>query len=196
VTARRGGWLAAALMLAASACAPAPAPLPAPVPGVAVRKTALARYVEIIGLKAQHAPPFLGVPGTNFFVLRSWLDRDSGRATTQLYVSDSYQGAEKKWSAAYDAAGAALPFTAIRRDQISCAGGCAWVEDFAALIPETELATAAGGLAVTFLARSGDRKTILLTPRQIRAQRAAIAATRLRLLRGIAGSPRPIMSPE
>jgi hypothetical protein len=129
-------------------------------------------------------------------VLRSWLDRDSGRATTQLYVSDSYRGAEKKWSAAYDAAGRALPFTAIRRDQIGCAGECAWVEDFAALIPERELATAAGGLAVTFVARSGDRKTILLTPRQIRIQRAAIAATRLRLSRGIAGSPRPIMSPE
>jgi hypothetical protein len=100
------------LMLALGACARPPPLISSPVPGVAVRRTALPGYVEIVGPRKQHAPPFLGVRGTNFFVLRSWLDRRTGRATTQLYVSASYRGPERIWNAAYDPAGTALPFTA------------------------------------------------------------------------------------
>lgn len=174
---RGRGWCAGMLMLALGACARPPL-ISSPVPGVAVRRTALPGYVEIVGPRRQHAPPFLGVRGTNFFVLRSWLDRRTGRATTQLYVSASYRGPERIWNAAYDPAGTALPFTAIGRDRISCKAGCSWTEQFAAGIPERELDAAAGGLAVTFAARSGLRKTIAVTPRQIRLQRAAIAAAR------------------
>ena len=176
---RARGWRTGALVLALGACARLPPLISPPVPGVAVRRTALPDYVEIVGPQRQHAPPFLGVKGTNFFVLRSWLDRRTGQATTQLYVSDSYRGPERIWNAAYDPAGAALPFIAIGRDRITCKGDCSWTEEFAAEIPERELDAAARGLAVTFAARSGLRKTIAVTPRQIRLQRAAIAAVRL-----------------
>jgi hypothetical protein len=176
---RARGWCAGAIAIALGACARLPPPIASPVPGVAVRRTVLPGYVEIVGPQGQHAPPFLGVKGTNFFVLRSWLDRRTAWATTQLYVSDSYRGPERIWNAAYDPAGTALPFTVIGRDRISCQGGCSWTEEFAAGIPERELDAAASGLAVTFTARSGLRKTIAVTPRQIRLQRAAIAAVRL-----------------
>jgi hypothetical protein len=181
------GCAGALMLLALGACAPRAPPLLSPVPGVAVRRTALSRYVEIVGPERQHAPPFLGVPGTNFFVLRSWLDRRTGRATTQLYVSDSYRGPQRIWDAAYDPAGRALPFTAIDRERISCRGGCSWTEDFAAGIPERELDAAPGGLAVAFVARSGFRKTIIVTARQIRLQRAAVAAARLQVRLTIPG---------
>lgn len=141
-----------------------------------MRPAVLARYVEIVGPERQHAPPFLGVRKTNFFVLRSWLDRETGRAATQLYVSDSYRGLERMWDAAYGPTGAALPFTAIDRERITCQGGCSWTEDFAAGLPEPELAVRE--LPITFAARSGVRMTITITARQIRLQRAAITAAR------------------
>lgn len=175
----RKGWRAGVLLFALGACARLPSPLPSPVPGVAVRRTALPRYIELVGPERQHAPPFLGVPGTNFFVLRSWLDRRTGRAATQLYVSDSYRGPERMWNAAHGPDGTVLPFTAIDREQVDCRGGCAWTEDFAAGISARELAPARE-LAVTFSARSGANMTIAVTPRQLRLQRAAIAAVRSR----------------
>lgn len=184
---RRRRWYAGVMALALGACAQTPPPLSSPVPGVAVHRTALSGYVEIVGPQSQHAPLFLGVRGTNFFVLRSWLDRRTGRATTQLYVSDSYRGAQRIWDAAYGPAGTTLPFIAIDREPITCKGGCSWTEDFATLIPERALDAAAGGFAVTFVARSGLRETIAVTPRQIRLQRAAIAAARSRLRPTIPG---------
>lgn len=92
---------------------------------------------------------------------------------------------------------AQLPLAAIRRDMIGGRGGCSWVEDFATEIPERRLETAAGGLAVTFVAGSGENKTIAVTPRQVGVQRAAIAAVR-RLLCAAAPPADPaarLMSP-
>jgi hypothetical protein len=172
---------ACVLMLAVGACARPPTP-PVSLPKVAVYATELARYVEIRGPSVQHAPLFLSVPNTNFFALRSWLDRENGRTVTQLYVSDSYEGPQRRWDAAYDIVGTALPFTAIRQDEIGCKRGCSWVEDFAAEIPEHQLAAAANGFVVTFAARSGKRMTITVTPQQIHSQLAAIAVVR-RILR-------------
>jgi hypothetical protein len=177
MTARR--WRGIVVLLALAGCAHLSPPIWSPVPGIVVHRTALSRYVEIVGPERQHAPPFLGVPGTNFFVLRSWLDRRTGRATTQLYVSNSYQGPERGWNAAYDPAGKSLPFTLIGRDRISCRRGCSWSENFAAEISAHAFDAAADGLAITFAARSGAKMTIALTARQIRLQRAAIAAVRL-----------------
>ncbi|MBV9814224.1 MAG: hypothetical protein JO229_00575, partial [Alphaproteobacteria bacterium] len=90
------------------------------------------RFVGLIGMKAQHAPPFLGVPETNFYCLRSFVDRQTGETRHQLYVSDSYSGAERRWSAARDETGHALRFVEISRNQITCDVGCSYAEEFAA----------------------------------------------------------------
>src|ERR1700726_3866402 len=63
------------------------------------------RFVGLIGTRAQHATPFLGVPETNFYCLRSFLDRQTGETRHQLYVSDSYSGPERHWDAARDGGG-------------------------------------------------------------------------------------------
>src|SRR6516164_3556508 len=97
------------------------------------------RFIGVIGARAQHAPPFLGVPETNFYCLRSFLDRKTGATQHQLYVSDSYFGAERHWNAARDAVGHPLRFIEIGRNEITCEEGCSYLEEFAATLPESEL---------------------------------------------------------
>ena len=80
-------------------------------PVVLAREDLSPGFVEFMGPKAQHAPPFLDIPGTNFYCLRSFLDRRTGAVTHQLYVSDSYFGTERGWNAARDSAGTQLPLT-------------------------------------------------------------------------------------
>jgi hypothetical protein len=139
------------------------------------------RFIGVIGTRAQHSPPFLGVPETNFYCLRSFVDRQTGETLHQLYVSDSYSGTVRHWTAARDGDGRPLRFLEISQHEITCKGGCSYAEEFAADIPESELrANRANpqGLSVTFTARSSDEKTILLSGSQITAQLAAVDARR------------------
>ncbi len=74
------------------------------------------RFIALIGPKAQHAPPYLDTPGTNFYCLRSFIDRKTGETVDQLYVSDSYDGTERNWDGAHVIApGSALVFIPISR---------------------------------------------------------------------------------
>ena len=180
MTARGYGVLAASLGLALAACAQAP-PAEAPAqPSAAApapaRENPPSRFVGLIGTRAQHAPPFLGVPETNFYCLRSFLDRQTGETRHQLYVSDSYSGPERHWDAARDGGGRALRFLEITQHEITCDGGCSYTEEFAADIPESELRANPQGLRVTFNAQSGTEKTITISGSQITAQLAAVDA--------------------
>ncbi len=180
MTARGRGFVAASLGLALAACAQPPAPeVPAQPSAAAVapaRGDIPSRFVGLIGTRAQHAPPFLGVPETNFYCLRSFLDRQTGETRHQLYVSDSYSGPERHWDAARDGGGRTLRVLEITRHQITCDGGCAYTEEFAADIPESELRANPNGLKVTFGAQSGAEKTITISGSQITAQLAAVDA--------------------
>jgi hypothetical protein len=137
-------------------------------------ETATPRFIGVVGTRAQHAPPFLGVPETNFYCLRSFIDRQTGETQHQLYVSDSYSGAERRWQAARDDAGRPLRFIEIGRNEITCDGGCSYLEEFAASIPESELRASPQGLTVLFLAGSGAEKRISVSGAQISAQFAAV----------------------
>ena len=180
MTGHRRGVLAASLGLALAGCAQLPPPeAPAQPSAGAVTRTGedtASRFIGLIGTKARHAPPFLGVPETNFYCLRSFVDRQTGQTLHQLYVSDSYSGAERRWEAARDATGHALRFVEISRDRITCDGGCSYEEEFAADIPESELRANSHGLKVIFTASSGAEKTIAVTGAQVAAQLAAIDA--------------------
>jgi hypothetical protein len=172
--------LAALLGAALTACAqtpPAEAPAKPSAAAVApAREETASRFVGLIGARAQHAPPFLGVPETNFYCLRSFLDRQTGETRHQLYVADSYSGPERRWDAARDGGGRSLHFLEITRHQITCDGGCSYTEEFAADIPESELRANPSGLKVTFGAQSGAEKTIPISGSQITAQLAAVDA--------------------
>jgi len=176
---RRRGFLAISLGVTLTSCAQlTPRQPAADTRVVEAREDSSQRFIGFIGPKAQHAPRFLGIPETNFYCLRSFVDRRTGETAHQLYVTDSYFGAERGWNAARDSAGAPLPFVAIGRDEISCDGGCSYVEEFAAKLPESALRASPDGLAVTFLSRSGDEKTIVVSGKRISAQLAAIDTRR------------------
>src|SRR6516225_6492105 len=174
---RRRGLIAASLGVALTSCAQLAPQQPAGAL-VEVREDSSHRFITFIGPKAQHTPPFLGVPETNFYCLRSFVDRRTGEAAHQLYVTDSYFGAERGWNAARDSTGAPLPFIAISHDEITCDAGCSYVEEFAAKLPDGTLRANTDGLTVTFSSRSGDEKTIVVPGARITAQLAAVDAKR------------------
>jgi hypothetical protein len=136
------------------------------------------RFIGVIGTRAQHTLPFLGVPDTNFYCLRSFVDRPTGDTQHQLYVSDSYSGTERQWNAARDDMGRPLRFIEIGRNEITCEGGCSYLEEFAAVIPESVLRSSPQGLTITFTDRSGAEKTIALSASQITAQLAVVDTRR------------------
>jgi hypothetical protein len=179
MTSWRGNLLAALVGAALTACTQlASGPPAARRPIVLAREDLATGFIGFIGPKTQHAPLFLDIPGTNFYCLRSFLDRRTGEAVHQLYVSDSYFGTERDWNAARDSVGKPLPFVPLTRDEITCDAGCSYVEEFAVTLPESELRAVSGDLPVTLVARSGDEKTVLVSRERIAAQLAAVDAKR------------------
>ena len=159
-------------------------------PGVELTKEQNGRFIAFVSPRQQHSPPFLGVDDTNFFCLRSWLDTKSGERAYQLYVEDSYAGAERNWDAAHDAQGQKLKFILISKNEITCENGCSYAEEFAAELPEALLRASADGLSVTFTAKSGGEKTIAVSGKLIADQLAAVDAARAELPSAAAAPPK------
>ena len=139
------------------------------------------RFITLAGPRIQHAEPFLGVPGTNFYTLRSWLDTRTGETAYQLYVEDSYFGAERNWRAARDLRGQELRFIPISKNEITCEQGCSYAEEFAAALPEALLRAKPERLAVSFTAQSGAQATIIVPGELIQKQLAATDQARASL---------------
>jgi hypothetical protein len=135
------------------------------------------RFLSIVGPHVPHDQPFLGVPNTNFFALRSLIDTRSGETTHQLYVEDSYFGAKRNWDAA-SANGQTLKFVPISANEITCDQNCSYAEEFAANIPDAVLRASANGLSVRFTAKTGTDKVILVPAELIRKQLAAVDQAR------------------
>jgi hypothetical protein len=191
-------FAAPALLAVLSACAGLPA-TPAASGQLA---TAVARSVEqggrfiaLVGPRRQHAEPFLGVAGTNFFALRSMIDTRNGETAHQLYVEDSYFGAERTWETARDSQGGKLRFIAISKNEITCDNGCSYAEEFAAVLPETLLRASPQGLAVSFAAHSGATKTVAVPGDLVLNQLTAVAEARASLPTASATPPPPPATP-
>jgi hypothetical protein len=136
------------------------------------------KFVGVLGPKVQQGEPFLGVAGTNFHALRSWIDRRTGETVHQLYVEDSYAGRKRGWDTAQDGAGRPLRFIQISDKEISCAPGCSYAEEFAAALPEQELRASPQGLTVFFHAKSGADMAIPVSGDLIAKQLAGVDAAR------------------
>ena len=169
--------LTAALLLALAGCAgssSAPPPSVPPATEVARSVEQDGKFISLVGPRRQHAEPFLGVPSTNFYALRSWLDTRNGEVAHQLYVEDSYFGAKRNWEAARDKAGETLRFVEISNNEITCNPGCSYAEEFAAALPEALLRANLQGLVVTFTAKSGADKTLIVPGDLVAKQLAAV----------------------
>lgn len=176
---RAGPAAAAALLgtaLAGCAAPPTHGPDTAGSAAVSVREHLSGRWLALIGPKAELAPPYLGIPDTNFYCLRSFIDRQNGESADQLYVAASYDS-KRNWNAARDGAGRVLQFVPISRHPIACdgQGACSYAEEFAADLPPDELHANHDGFAVTFIDRAGERSTITVSKDQVAAQIAALA---------------------
>lgn len=147
---------------------------------ITVAKEQNGKFLSFVGPKIQHDRPFLGVSGTNFDCLRSYLDTRSGETANQLYVEDSYVGKKREWSAASDERGQPLRFIPISSNEITCdaGGGCSYAEEFAAALPEPLMRASTNGLMVTFTAKSGARTIIQVPGAQVVAQLAAVDSAR------------------
>lgn len=139
------------------------------------------KFIALVGPRRPHAEPFLGVAGTNFYALRSWIDTRNGETAHQLYVEDSYFGAERNWDSGQDEAGRPLRFVAISKNEITCENGCSYAEEFAASFPESYLRERAAGLTVSFGAKSGAQKTIAVPGDLVARQLDAVAEARATL---------------
>jgi hypothetical protein len=168
--------LAAAIAAALTGCAATPAiPLAG---GIRQTQEQSGRFIGLVSRQLAHAEPFLGVAGSNFYLLRSWLDTRNGATAHQLYVEDSYFGAARDWNAARDAQGQALRFIPISKNEISCESGCSYAEEFAAALPDELLRANPQGLTVIFAARSGAKKTITVPGELVANQLAAMDKVR------------------
>jgi hypothetical protein len=186
--------LLAAVLAGCGGVASAPATGRQPT-AIAVSTEKGGRFVGLTGPRRSHAEPFLGVADTNYYALRTWIDRQSGETVHQLYVSDSYAGPPRDWNAARDAQGRSLRFIPISRNEITCQPSCSYAEEFAAAIPEPELRSATGGLIVTFTARSGAVKTIAVPADLVRAQVTGLDRVRAGLATAAAAPMPPTPSP-
>ena len=176
-------WLFPALGLAAaiavSGCAVEGPRAPAqPANAVTLTKEKDGRFLVLSGPRLRHAEPFLGIASTNFYLLRSFIDTRTGETVHQLYVEDSYPGAERNWNAARLAAGETLRFIPISKNEVTCDAGCSYAEEFAASLPEPLLRANPQGLTVVFTARSGTARTITVPGDLVAKQLAAIAGVR------------------
>ena len=189
------------LLLAMAGCgnlAGAPAPSPPAPDEVAQTVEQNGKFTQLVGPRRQHDPPFLGVPGTNYDLLRSWIDRRSGETEHQLYVEDSYFGGKREWNAAHTASGAELRFVPISFNEISCDNNCSYAEEFGADLPEALLRASPQGLTVEFTAKSSAKLTIAVPGELIRIQLAASDAARASLPKTAAAAPPaapPLASP-
>jgi hypothetical protein len=132
------------------------------------------RFIALVGPPQQFAAPFLGVPGTNFDLLRSWIDTQTGERLTQLYVEVSYAGDRRTYDAARDGDGAPLKFVPISGNEIACENGCSYAEEFAADLPIDLLRTHRQGLTVRFSAKSGPDLSIAVPGKSIDQQLSAL----------------------
>ncbi len=182
---------AASLLVALAGCATVSNAPPNAQPATAVTRSVEpgGRFIAFVGPRIQHDAPFLGVPNTNFFALRSWIDTRDGKTAHQLYVEDSYFGAERNWEAARDGQGRKLRFVAISKNKITCDNGCSYAEEFAAALPEALLRASPQGLAVSFTARSGKKETLLVPGDLIAKQLAAVDEARASLPTAAAAPP-------
>jgi hypothetical protein len=180
-----------------SSAGTSPAPAENANTAITVSREQGGKFLGFVGPKTQHNPPFLGVPNTNYDLLRTYLDTRTGEVANQLYVEDSYAGTRRNWDSAQDEKGQPLRFISISNSEITCEATCSYAEEFAATLPESLLRASTNGLMVTFTAKSGARTVIQLPGSQVAAQLAAVDSAK----KGLAaetptpGAPPPAAAP-
>ncbi|CAN5476085.1 hypothetical protein BH24GEM3_BH24GEM3_02090 [soil metagenome] len=118
---------------------------------------------------------------SDYAFLRSGVDKVSGEAIHQLYVTYKYGGDWRFYGRANGAGGVSLDFVEIERKVQYCSTTCYFSEDFGATLPEELLREYRNrGYQVKFYAQSGDELIVTLSPNQITEQLRALDSYRAR----------------
>jgi hypothetical protein len=133
------------------------------------------KFISFVGPRRQHGDAFFGVPNTNFFLLRSFIDTRSNEVAHQVFVEDSYVGKERLYDSAFDAQGQELKAIPITKSEITCQAQCSYAEEFAAVLPEPLLRANPQGLTVVFSDKAGDKKEIAVPGELIQKQLTAVS---------------------
>jgi hypothetical protein len=165
-------------------------PLPQPeAQHVELTKQQGGRFIAFVGPRKQHTDMFLGVPDTNYFVLRSWFDNKTAEAAHQLYVEDSYDGGPYLWDGVHDTGNTKLHFIPISRNQITCEGGCSYADEFAVELPEDYLRAHQSGLAIVFTASDGKTLGVNVPADFVVAELSAVDSVRAITAKAAANAP-------
>lgn len=145
---------------------------------VEMEASAFESTVTFLGIEQRY-----GGHALNRHFLRSWLDKESGGVSHQLYVVQYYGDDWRFWSRANGPDAAPLELTRISQDVISCSayGGCLHSENFGVSIPDSALAANPSGYSLKVYARSGHDMVLRITGVQITHQRNEIHRQRERL---------------
>ena len=124
-----------------------------------------------------------GPSDSNVLFIRSWLEKETGRVTHQLYVNHTYHSdGWKFWSRASDENANDLRFVSIDRDVKVFIGCCLYSEDFGISIAESILdKSKSTGLLIKIYAKSGDQKILNISAEQIASQLFAIEQKKISL---------------
>ena len=139
---------------------------------VQVKDSQFEPSTEFSGIQRRH-------PGNphNYYYLRSWVDKTSGKITHQFFVFDVYISPDwLSWGWANSEDAQPLEFDSMYRHIAGCFSNadCARVEVFGAYIPDTMLKVHQDGFSVKFYAKMGKEIVITLTSQQIQQQLKAI----------------------
>jgi hypothetical protein len=102
--------------------------------------------------------------------LRSFIDRQSGIVTHQLYVRDAYRAASwRSWEHANDEEAHPLELVPIFTDVDNCSGrgGCAYVEEVGVVLPDSGLRGHPAGYAIKLYARNGESLVVPIADHEI-----------------------------
>jgi hypothetical protein len=163
-----------------TACAPGlrPHPQDSASSGVKIEDSEFEQKIKFVGIDQTYEPRSLNGTFASVWLIRSWMDKSSGKAEHQLYVSVIYNSNSwRLYSSANDQNAQSLRFTSINRDVLSCyrRTGCGYNEIFGVSIDDATLRAARnGGYCVKAYARSGDTDLFCLNRLQISAQLDAI----------------------
>jgi hypothetical protein len=112
--------------------------------------------------------------------LRSWINRDTGEVTHQIYVSQVYGGTGwRHWNRANDQTANPMEFNSINKKVGSCSGrgaGCVHTETFGIDVGDVALKNAlTTGYMFKIYSQSGEERVLILSADQISKQLDAVA---------------------
>lgn len=141
---------------------------------VKIEDSEFEKEIAVTGIEIAHGY-YLGVPQP--YMIRSWINKDTGVVRHQLYVVDTYSSDWIFWNSASDEDAQNLEFVSISREVGRCSVniGCLHIETYGVSLPDSKLrARATSGYRIKVRSKVGKDEILTVSPGQISSQFAVI----------------------